>query len=168
MVFGSMSLINDIGSDVTAQYQEFDQALPAMAPFQRLLANEVEPAPAIAGVPTPGFASVGNFAVTFYASVGTEYGNTVALTCSTNPNIPCQTSSTAGPALVVAEELDPSGQPVTNATTCSTSSPCSLQVRFFLPITHQGRPDLSPQLQRGRHRRHLPVSLPHGSGDWRL
>ena len=36
MVFVSMSLINDISSDVTAQYQEFDQALPAMAPFQRL------------------------------------------------------------------------------------------------------------------------------------
>ena len=79
MVFGSMQLIDQVGSSVTAQYQEFDQALPAMAPFHSLLAAEVEPAPTDAnGVPTPGFASIGNFAVTFYANIGTAYDNTVS------------------------------------------------------------------------------------------
>lgn len=152
MVFGSMSLINDISSDVTAQYQEFDQALPAMAPFQRLIANEVEPAPPAingtptsltnGGIPTPGFASVGNFSLTFYANIGTEYGNAAALTCpiTTPTTAPCQTSSTAGPALILAQEVDSSGQPVTGASTCGTSTPCSLQVKLFLPVTNQGVP----------------------------
>jgi hypothetical protein len=142
MVFGSMSLIDNVGSNVTAQYQEFDQALPAMAPFHSLLAAEVEPAPADAnGVPTPGFASIGNFAVTFYANIGTGYNNTVSC-----PSGGTCAGTTAGPAKVVAGEYDSSGNPVTtgaNGTTCSASSPCSLQVRMFLPITGVSSPGVS-------------------------
>ena len=45
MVFVSMSIINDVSSSVTSQFEEFDQALPALAPFHSLLAAEVEPGP---------------------------------------------------------------------------------------------------------------------------
>jgi hypothetical protein len=142
MVFGSMTLIDRVGSNVTAQYQEFDQALPAMAPFHSLLGAEVEAAPTVGGVPTPGFASIGNFAMTFYANIGTAYNNTVSCPSAT-PNC---AGTTAGPAKVVAGEYDSSGQAVTTGatgTTCTASSPCSLQVRLFLPITGVSSPGVS-------------------------
>jgi Tfp pilus assembly protein PilV len=145
MVFGSMSLIDNVGSNVTAQYQEFDQALPAMAPFHSLLAAEVEPAPPVNGVPTPGFASIGNFAMTFYANIGTAYDNTVSCPVTTPPTPTCA-GTTAGPAKIVAGEYDSSGHPVTTGatgTTCNASSQCSLQVRMFLPITGVGSPGQS-------------------------
>jgi hypothetical protein len=132
MVFASMNLIESVSTNVSAQFQEFDQALPAMKPFHSLIAAEVEPAPPANGIPTPGFGSVGNFAVTFYANIGTGYDNTVS--CPTGQT--CTSGgTTAGPAKIVAQELDGSGSPVTASTTCSTSTPCSLQVRMYLPQT---------------------------------
>ena len=133
MVFVSMSMINDISTNVTSQYQEFDQALPALAPFQRLLAAQIEPGPANAGVPDAPFDSIGNYAMTFYANIGTAYGNTV----SCPPGQPNCTSSTAGPAKIVAQELDQAGNPVSSTITCTAADPCSLQVRMFLPLTGQ-------------------------------
>jgi len=135
MTFVSMELIQRVSTSVSSQYQEFQQALPAMAPFRSLVAAEVEPAPPVNGVPTPGFASLGNFAMTFYANVGTGYNNTQA--CPTGPSC---TGTTAGPAKVVAQELDANGQPPTS---CSAASPCSLQVRLYLPIIGVVSPGVS-------------------------
>jgi len=144
MVFVSMSLINDVSTNVTSQYQEFDQALPALAPFHSLLAAAIEPGPpTVNGVPTvnglptsisvpnPPFASIGNFAMTFYTNIGTAYSNTVSCPASQ----PGCTGSTAGPAKIVAQELDQAGLPVTGSSTCNAATPCSLQVRMYLPQT---------------------------------
>gem|GEM_PF-1193999 len=146
MVFVSMSLINDVSSNVSSQYEEFDQALPALTPFHSLLAAEMEPGPQTVGgiptaqglptsssVPDPGFASIGNFATTFYANVGTNYSNTLA--CPSGQS--CTTGgSSAGPAQIVAEELDQSGHPVASGvSTCTSADPCSFQVRAYLPET---------------------------------
>ena len=107
MVFISVSLINDVSTNVSSQYQEFDQALPALAPFHSLLAAQIEPGPPVAGVPNPPFgipspgppglpsAAIGNFAMAFYANVGTAYSNTVSCPASQ----PGCTGSTAGPAM---------------------------------------------------------------------
>jgi len=131
MVLVSMNLIDSLSSSVTAQYQEFDQVVPALAPLRTLVSGEVEPAPVTGGVPTPAFQSIGNFAATWTTNVGTNYNN---VTGSSN----CPTICTAGPAKVVAEELDAAGNPVVSTpsgpnTTCSTTSPCSFQVRLYLP-----------------------------------
>jgi hypothetical protein len=137
-------MVESLGGSVTSQYQEFQQALPAMAPFHSLLAAEVEPAPPLPAnctpnvtcVPTPGFASIGNFSLTFYANIGTAYNNTVSCppgSCSTG-------GTTAGPAKIVAVELNASGQP---ATACSATAPCTFQVRMYLPLTGISGPGVS-------------------------
>jgi hypothetical protein len=145
MVFVSVTLIAGLSESVSSQYQEFDQALPEMAPFHSLLASEVEPAPPVGGVPTPGFASIGNFALTFYANVGTAYGDVSSCpsgqTCATG-------GTTAGPAEIVALELDPNGNPVSSpatgpGTACNSVTPCSFQVRLYLPETGLVTPGVS-------------------------
>jgi len=137
MVFISITMVEGLSGNVSSQYQEFQQALPAMAPFHALLAAEVEPTPMVAGVPTPGFSSIGNFSMTFYANIGTAYDNTV----SCPPGPPCVTGgTTAGPAKIVVIELDASGAP---ATACSATLPCSLQVRMYLPLTGLSAPGVS-------------------------
>jgi hypothetical protein len=136
MVFLSITMVEGLSGSVSSQYQEFQQALPAMAPFHSLLAAEVEPAPTLAGVPTPGFSTIGNFSLTFYANIGTAYDNTVSCpsgqTCTSG-------GTTAGPAKIVAE-LDANGAP---ATVCSSSSPCTFQVRMYLPLTGLSAPGVS-------------------------
>lgn len=138
MVFVSMNLINSVSGSVTSQFQEFNQALPAMAPFHGMLAAEVEPGPTAGdGTPSPGFQAIGNFSMTFYANIGTAFDNTTS--CPTGPT--CTTGgTTAGPAKLVAQELDGSGQP---ATACSATSPCSLQLRMYLPVTGVAAPGVS-------------------------
>jgi len=138
MVLISVTMVESLSGSVSSQYQEFQQALPAMAPFHALLAAEVEPAPAVAGVPTPGFSAIGNFSLTFYANIGTAYNNTVSCpsgqTCATG-------GTTAGPAKIVAVELNGSG--TAPATACSASSPCMFQVRMYLPLTGLSAPGVS-------------------------
>ena len=143
MVMISMNLIDSVSDGVTAQYQEFDQVIPSLAAVRTLVAEEAEPAPVSAGIPTPAFSVVGaapptappytgatvtpyslNFAVSWYANVGTSYANVVGA----NPS--CQPTCTAGPAKVVALEVDNSGNAATN---CSTST-CALQVWMYLPL----------------------------------
>jgi prepilin-type N-terminal cleavage/methylation domain-containing protein len=145
MVFVSITMVDGLSSSISSQYQEFDQALPEMAPFHSLLAAEVEPAPAVSNVPTPGFASLGNFALTFYTDIGTAYDNVAACpsgqTCATG-------GTTAGPAMIVALELGPTGTPVTSpqigaGTACNTVTPCSFQVRLYLPETGLTAPGVS-------------------------
>jgi hypothetical protein len=136
MVFGSLSLIENVSSNVGAQYQEFDQALPALAPFHSLLAAQVEPGPnTVSGAPTPGFSSIGNFSVTFYTNIGTAYGNVVS--CPSGGQC---AGTTAGPAKIQAVEVNNRGQLVTDvpSMTCTTASPCSLQVRMYLPMVVAG------------------------------
>jgi len=138
MVLVSMNLINTVSTSVNSQFQEFDQALPAMAPFHSLLAAEVEPGPPAAdGTPTPGFQAMGNFSMTFYANIGTAYANTTS--CPTGPTCTAG-GTTAGPAKIVAQELNGSGQP---ATACSAANPCSLQLRMYLPVTGVSSPGVS-------------------------
>jgi len=137
MVLISVTMIESLSGSVTSQYQEFQQALPAMAPFHGLLAAQVEPAPPSGGVPTPGFAALGNFSMTFYSNVGTAYDNTTS--CPTGQS--CSTGgTTAGPAKIVAIEVDANGNP---ATACSASFPCTFQLRMFLPLTGLTAPGVS-------------------------
>ena len=94
MVLMSMNLIDSLDSSVTAQYQEFDQVIPALAPLRTLVAAEVEPAPTNAGVPlpatpdpngaqapAPGFQSIGNFSATWTTNVGSS-GRAIAPSCA--------------------------------------------------------------------------------------
>ena len=138
VVMVTMSMVSSVTDNVTSQYQEYDQALPALAPLQALLRAEVEPGPAtLNGAPTPGFgvdtpgtpptpdsiSGITNYSLTFYAAIGTAYGNVTSA------------GTTAGPAMIVAEELTQSGQVVTSGTQCaSTAQPCSFQVREYLPL----------------------------------
>ena len=137
MVLVSITMVESLSGNITSQYQEFQQALPAMAPFHSFLAAEVEPAPPVAGVPTPGFASIGNFSMTFYANVGTAFDNTVSCpsgqTCATG-------GTTAGPAKIVAVELGPDGK---TATACSASFPCTFQLQMYLPLVGLSAPGVS-------------------------
>ena len=152
MVLISLNLIETISSSVTAQYQEFNQVIPSLAPVRSLVAAEVEPAPVNysvnpSGVPTPAFSVVGsatptsppytgstvvpysmNFAVSWYANIGISHGNVVASSSQ------CQPTCTAGPAKIVALEVDGNGHGVTSATSCNVSSPCGLQVWEYLPL----------------------------------
>ncbi len=145
MVLVSMNLISTISGNVTSQYREFDQALPAMAPFQSLLAAEIEPGPeTVNGTPTslglpntisqpdPPFTQIGNFSMTFYANIGAGYANTLG--CPTGQTCVAG-GSTAGPAKIVVEELGSADTPVTSSTACNPTSPCSLQVQMYLPDT---------------------------------
>jgi hypothetical protein len=134
----TMSTLNTVSTSINSQYQEYDQSLPALAPLQTLLRAEVEPAPPVSGVPTPGFGlggvtttapfPVGNNNLTFYANIGMAYNN---VTSALPPNT---TGGTGGPAMIVAQELDATGAPVTSSSTCSTTRPCSFQVTQYLPI----------------------------------
>ena len=117
----TMDMLNTVSNGVTAQYQEYDQALPALGPLQSLIRAEEEPGPVTGGVLQPGFASVGNFSLTFYADIGTAYNNVTSA------------GTTGGPAEIVAQEVDASGNPVTTATTCSITSLCRFQVKQYLP-----------------------------------
>ncbi len=131
MVAISMSVLNNISGAVSSQFQEYDQALPALAPIQALIRAEVEPAaPNGSGAPTPAFAQFGttslNFGLQFYSNVGTAYNNLTAA------------GTTAGPAKIVALELDQSGNPVTSSTSCTAKSPCRFQVRRYLPVVNSG------------------------------
>ncbi len=139
MVLVAVSMIQTTSTAVSAQFDEVDQVLPALAPLHALLSAEVEPAPPSgcaspgglspsAGCqPVPGFAAAGNFSVTFFANVGTAYGNWT----------PCSTCAggrqTAGPAKVQALLLDAAGSPAGPSTSCATRTPCSFQVRMWLP-----------------------------------
>ena len=127
----TMNMISQISSNVTSSYKEYDQVLPALAPLSSFLQAEVEPAPATAtGItPSPGFSSIGNFALTFYSNVGSLGNNVVACPSA---SVGCA-ASTAGPAKIVAEELDSRGTEVTSATTCTSATPCSFVVRRYLP-----------------------------------
>jgi hypothetical protein len=133
----TMNVLNTVSTSINSQYQEFDQSLPALAPLQTLLRAEVEPAPASGGAPTPGFGlgttttapfPVGNNNLTFFSNIGTAYNN---VTSAIPPNT---TGGPGGPAMIVAQELDSNGNPVTSGSTCSTASLCSFQVTQYLPI----------------------------------
>ena len=143
VVMISMSAFGTISNNISSQYDEYDQALPALAPIQSLLRAEIEPAPYAfpqtpyaygqpghpaavpAGPPTPAFASIGNYSLTFYSNIGTAY------------NIITSAGTTAGPAKSSPRELDSSGNPPT-ASECTVSSPCSFQVREYLPSAQHG------------------------------
>lgn len=137
----TMNVVTTVQGTVSSQFQEYDQALPALAPLQSLLRAEVEPAATNSnglGGPQPAFAqyTVGatsyslNFALQFYSNIGTAANNCVACNSST--------PTTAGPAKIVALEIDQSGNPVTSSSTCTSSNPCRFQVRRYLPIVNSG------------------------------
>jgi hypothetical protein len=134
VVIITMSLFDNVATSVSSQYQELDQALPALAPLQSLLRAEVEPAPPTAsGVPTPGFGMVGsasatitNYSLTFYSNIGTAYNNVTT------------SGTSAGPAMIVAEAISSTGAVVSSSSTCTISAPCSFQVREYLPQTTSG------------------------------
>ena len=150
----TMDMLNTVSNSVNAQYQEFQQALPALAPLQNLLRAEVEPGPpsTVNGkqIPQPGFQTIGNFSLTFFSDIGTAYNNVTSL------------GTTGGPAKVVALEVDATGNAVTTATTCSTSSPCNFQVRQYLPIITAGMSQCPTAGNRG-YGLHLPGDL-QGAG----
>jgi len=127
-VMVTMTLLSSISENVSTQYQEYSQIIPALGPFQSLLRAEVEPAaPNGSGLPTAGFYSVGNYSVTFYAKIGTSNNNITSLGFS------------AGPALIVAGEYNAAGTTaVTSASSCIVTAPCSFQVREYLPIVTAG------------------------------
>jgi len=140
MVFITFTMVEGLSAGISSQYQSFQQTLPAMAPLHSMLAAEVEPAPPVAGVPTPGFASLGNFNVTFYANIGTAFANTVS--CPSGQT--CTTGTTAGPAKIVGVLLGPDGvTPVTATTACNAANPCTFQLRMFLPVTGLTAPGVS-------------------------
>jgi hypothetical protein len=122
----TMDLLDRVSSSVSAQSAEYDQAIPALGPLQNLLRAEVEPGPYLSGVPQPGFVSVGNFSLTFYANIGTAYNNVTFA------------GTAGGPAKIVAQEVDPNGNPVTSSSNCTTAKPCSFQVKQYLPIITAG------------------------------
>ena len=138
MVFIAITMVEGLSNSVSSQYQEFQQALPAMAPFHGLLAAQVEPAPMSGGIPTPAFAAIGNFSMIFYSNIGTAYNNTVA--CPSGcPN----GGTTAGPAMIKALELDGTGALVTAKTACNAAHPCSFQLRMYLPLIGLQSPGVS-------------------------
>lgn len=138
MVLVSITMVETLSNSITSQYQEFQQAVPAMAPFHGLVAAQIEPAPPVGGVPTPPFAAIGNFSATFYSNIGTAYGNTTS--CPSGQS--CATGgTTAGPAKIVGIELAPDG--VSPATACSPAAPCSFQLRMYLPIVGLSAPGVS-------------------------
>ncbi|MGC8462371.1 MAG: hypothetical protein ACP5P9_01680 [Acidimicrobiales bacterium] len=136
----------NVGTEVFAQNSEFDQVSPAINVVQPLLRAEVEPGPSgnpnnVGGGPVPGFgvddiskatgniSGIGNFALTFYANIGTLGG---ANACSKSQSGVC------GPAKLVAEETTSGG---TATATCSTTDPCNFQVKEYLPL--QSSPGVS-------------------------
>ncbi len=176
VVMITMSVFSGVSDSVISQYQEYDQALPALAPLQTLLRAEVEPAPyaypntdaygypATAPTPqppTPGFGtgtagSIGNFSLTFYSNIGTAYNNVTSVTTTTTSSptttttIPTTGLDTAGPAMIVAGEYDQSDFPVTPSSSCTASSSCSFQVREYLPtLNSDGTPTCPVGTQPG-------------------
>lgn len=180
IVMISMSMVSEVANTVTTQYQEFDQALPALAPLQALLRAEVEPGPATAGgAPTPGFGyegaagtepnancpdSICGYSLVFYSDIGTAYNNVTS------------GGTTAGPAMIVAEELNSSGTPVNGTTTnppqCPAASPCSFQVREYLPkqtnvngVWYPTCPVLDTQIAQNTVNGQPPVPVTSGTTD---
>jgi hypothetical protein len=139
----TMGVFNQVSINVSASYQEYNQILPALQPLASLLRAEVEPAPSTTygvsptSAPSPGFVSVGNFSLTFYANVGTAYGNVVAACVRTSTTCP---ATSAGPAKIVAQEIDHTGSAVTSTSKCTTKTgeTCSFVVRRYLPSTVDG------------------------------
>lgn len=167
VVMITMSVFSSVSDNVTSQYQEYDQAIPALAPLQALLRAEVEPAPSAypnadaynysattppSQTPTPGFGtstigSIGNFSLIFYANIGTAYNNVTSVTTTTvaspttTTTIPTTGQNSAGPVMIVAGEYDQNGQAVTSSSSCTVSSFCSFQVREYLPqLNSDGTP----------------------------
>ena len=153
VVMLTMNVVDSVTTSVGAQYQEFDQALPALAPLQQLLRAQVERAPTPypdpptaplpTSPPTPPFASIGNYSLTFYANIGMADGNVATeQTCTPvggPPPYVCvpatpTTPISAGPAKIVAGLYQPDGAAVTEGNQCPSSDPCSFQVRERLPI----------------------------------
>lgn len=170
VVMVTMGMVDNVSTAVDAQSQEYQQALPSLQNLQSLIRAEVEPAPSDTVVTNcsgaftmpvvPGFGygpgsypgcttspSIGNYSLAFYANIGTSNNN---VTTDGTP---------AGPALILAEELDCNGNPVvstaaesqptcpngkttwnsaTQSSTCSVDTPCSFQVRQYLPVTNDG------------------------------
>ena len=133
----TMSLFNKVTTSVSAQYQEINQGLPALAPLQTLLRAEVEPGPtSVSGRPVPGFgdfsqpstATINNYSLTFYSNIGTAYNNVTSA------------GTTAGPAKIIAAVYTSSGVQETNTSSCTTSSPCTFQVRVLPWSTPVFRP----------------------------
>ena len=132
-VMVTMNVAETVNTNVNAQYQEFDQAVPALAPLQTLLRAEVEPAPASgSGVPVPGFGlreplSVGNFSLTFYSNIGTAYNNVTTA------------GTTAGPAKIVAQEVvTANGSPSPRPPSAPPPVCADFQVSEYLPVTNGG------------------------------
>jgi prepilin-type N-terminal cleavage/methylation domain-containing protein len=138
MVLVSMDVVSRVSTGVSSQFEEFDQAIPALTPFHSLLGAEVEPAPPdpVTGTPTPGYSVIGNFALTFYANIGTGYNNTISCASGSCAN----GGTTAGPAKIQASLVDSTGAP---ATSCNPDNPCNLQVRMYLPLTGVTGPGVS-------------------------
>ncbi len=132
----TMVMVNQVSANVNASFHEYGEVLPALAPLNTLIQAEVEPAPVTTAniSPSPGFASVGNFALTFYSNIGTAGNNVVACPSLTTG---CA-ATTAGPAMVVAEELDQGGNPVTSSTSCTVQAPCTFVVREYRPEVVNG------------------------------
>ncbi|MGH9081443.1 MAG: hypothetical protein ACRDYE_15455 [Acidimicrobiales bacterium] len=132
LVLVTMNTFTSTTASVTAQYQEYDTLLPAVATIRPLIQAEVEPGPADAnGAPTPGFgvdtsgvgsnpatiSGIGSFSLTFYSNIA-------------NP---------LGPAKIVAALTNGTGTPVVpGPSTCVVKSPCHFQVQEFLPSTSGG------------------------------
>ncbi len=142
VVMITMTLFNNVATSVSSQYQELDQALPALAPLQSLIRAEVEPGPTSAGVPVPGFgdfnsssATINNYSLTFYSNIGTAYNNVTTSTVTTGS---ASSAATAGPAKIIAAAYTSGGVQATSSTSCTMSSPCTFQVREYLPVTTNG------------------------------
>jgi prepilin-type N-terminal cleavage/methylation domain-containing protein len=150
VVMLTMSMFDSVTTAVNTQYQEFDQALPALAPLQQLLRAQVEPGPTsypfpatgqtVLSPPTPPFKSIGNYSLVFYANIGMADGNvaTEQSCTSSTPPVCVPTSPpisiSAGPAKIMAGLFQSNGAVVTSNNQCSTSNPCTFQVRERLPI----------------------------------
>ncbi len=97
-----MSSFLSVSNSISAQFKEYDQALPALSPLQSLIRAEIEPAPpdstnsAALGAPIPGFGidSIGS---------GTSV-DTISDIASTFVAFHADTNYSAGPVLVVAGE----------------------------------------------------------------
>lgn len=92
-----MSSFLSISDSVSAQFNEYDQTLPALAPIQGLIRAEIEPAPPDStGAPIPGF---GIDTAGTPDTISGITGSFVAFHANTNDS--------NGPTLIVAGEDDP-------------------------------------------------------------
>ena len=120
---------------MTAEYQEFDQALPALAPFHCATGRRRwSPRPPVGRRPDPALPVIGNFTVTFYANIGTDYDNIVSCPSST----PGCTTCPPARHMIVAGEYDSIGQPGDRRGgrhRLHDHQPLQPQVRMYLPLT---------------------------------